>query len=344
MAPLESTKEFVRAEGKQFRIGDREFKFVGFNIRGLAHYGHDPVPNMLKDSTRQQRTSYLAAARDCGSSVIRIFLPHSSVRSDEQLIERLGEVLKNAVEYQQRVIVCLNDHYETSRFQHWSIFDDNQDPLAGYIYKDKHNHDVLSSDFYANHYKGPFCKYVRKVVTTFRDHPAILCWELTNEGGNHPDHNVFIAFCNDVALQIREIDSKHMITAGIIATQVIEFGGDEPERLYKNLDFLTVHSYPDGRGGKVEPDAGLAQSLKKPLILEEVGEYSASADWFRGDMDYWFHQGASGYMGWAFDPEGNGDGDKEFGIPSPGMDYEGVIQVFKDRANSFPAVSPPAHS
>lgn len=332
---------FVRADGRRFVVGDQEFKFVGFNTRGLTHYGYQD--GILPDATAAQRTEFLAEAQAVKSSVIRLFLPHVKVRSDEALIDRLGTVLANAKSYQQRVIVCLIDHLETSKFQHWSLFNEDESPKPGTIYTDKHGHNVLSPQFYADGYQGDFLNYVEKVVSAFRNDPAVFCWELTNEGSNHPNHDHFIAYCNTLAAKIRAIDPSHMITAGIISTPVIEFknegGNDKPARLYENLDFITVHDY-DAISSE---DRYLSQRLNKPLIVEEVGRVNERDGFFRNNMDFWFNNGASGYLGWGYMPsaQNNGDGDHDFGIDRAiHGDYDVVTQVWKDRAAGLPDVAP----
>lgn len=344
-----STSQFVRRDGRRFMVGDQEFKFVGFNIRGLAHYGYPE--KIVSRSTVEQREGFLAEAQAVGSAVIRVFLPHCRVRSDDALVDRLGVVLENAEKYKQRVIVCLNDHLETSKFQHYSFFDDGCNPLDGYIYTDKHNHNVLTAKFYAELYQETaFQRYIEKVVAAFKDHPALFCWELTNEASNHEDfngrdkHEIFIDYCNTMAGKIGELDDHtHMITAGVISLQVLEFKvegeNDEPVRLYQNLDFITIHDYQ----GISDADRHLHHRLNKPLLIEEVGKKGERDGWFRQNMSDWFDMGASGYLGWGFMPstEDNGDGDEDVGIDRAiHGDYDVVTQIWKDRAAGLPPVPP----
>ena len=71
---VERGEQFVRVHGTNFVIGGRSFQFVGVNLRGLAHYGTETLPYA---SMRDQ----LAAAREVGVRVVRIFLPSARVRS-----------------------------------------------------------------------------------------------------------------------------------------------------------------------------------------------------------------------------------------------------------------------
>ena len=337
---MQPTPKYVRAVGNRFEIDGHEFKFVGFNIRGLAHYGFN---DFLPLSTVVQRTEVLAEAQAVGSSVIRIFLPFFTVR-DAELVARLRIVLDNAVTYQQRVIVCLTDHFESVKLQHWSVYQDPHD-YQTYLYLDKHRNKVLNPDFYARLYRGPFLDYVRTVVTVFKNHPAVFAWELTNEGSNYPDHNGFINFCNAMAAEIRAIDPHHMITAGIVSIPVIQFkneaGNDEPARFYENLDFLTIHDYDPISA----VDRDLAKRLNKPFIIEEAGRPRQRANFFRENMAFWFANGASGYMGWGFMPSSfdNQDGDINVGIDRVlHGDYAEVTRLWQDWAAKFPPAPPPA--
>jgi hypothetical protein len=337
---VQPTHEYVRAVGDHLEIEGHEFKFVGFNVRGLAHYGFG---DFLPRSTVAQRTAVLADAQAAGSLVIRIFLPFHTL-GDAELVSRLQIVLDNAITYRQRVIVCLTDHFEAVKLQHWSFYQDPPD-YRTYLYIDKHYNKVLNPDFYARLYRGPFLAYVRQVVAAFRDHPAVLAWGMTKEGSNYPDHDGFINFCNSMVAEIRAIDPNHMITAGIVSTAVTQFknepGNDEPARFYENLDFVTIHDY--------DPvslvDLDLARRLNKPLVIEETGRPGRRAGFFRENMAFWFDNGASGYMGWGFMPSDfdNQDGDVSVGIDRVlHGDYEEVTQLWIERAAIFPPVPPPA--
>jgi hypothetical protein len=337
---MPATHKFVRAVGNRFEIDGQEFKFVGFNIRGLAHYG---FKDCLPLSTVAQRTEVLAEAQAVGSSVVRIFLPYFTVR-DAELVGRLWIVLDNAVLYQQRVIVCFTDHFESVKLQHWSFYQDPPD-YRTYLYLDKHWNKVLNPAFYAHLYRGPFLEYVRTIVSTFKNHPAVFAWELTNEGSNYPNHNDFINFCNSMAAEIRAIDPNHMVTAGLISTVVAQLknegGNDEPARLYQNLDFITIHDYDP----LCVTDRDLAKRLNKPFVIEEAGRPRQRANFFRENMSFWFANGASGYMGWGFMPSGfdNQDGDINVGIDRVlHGDYTEVTRIWKDWAAKFPPVPPPA--
>jgi hypothetical protein len=337
---MQPTHKFVRAVGNRFEIDGQEFKFVGFNIRGLAHYGFN---DFLPLSTVAQRTEVLAEAQAVGSRVVRIILPFFKV-SDAELVNRLRIVLDNAVTYQQRVIVCFTDHFESIKLQHWSVYQDPPNYLT-YLYVDKHQNKVLNPDFYARLYRGPFLTYVRTVVTAFKNHPAVFAWELTNEGSDYPDHEGFINFHNNMAAEIRAIDPNHMITAGIVSIAVVQFkteaGNDKPARLYQNLDFITIHDYDP----LAAADRELAQRLNKPFIIEEAGRNRQRAGFFRENMAYWFDHGTSGYMGWGFMPSkfDNQDGDVNVGIDRVlHGDYEEVTRLWKDWAATFPPAPPPA--
>lgn len=337
---MQPTHNFIRAVGNRFEIDGHEFKFVGFNIRGLAHYGFN---DLLPLSTVAQRTEVLAEAQAVGSRVVRIFLPFFMVR-DAELVSRLRIVLDNAVTYQQRVIVCLTDHFESVKLQHWSVFQDPPD-YRTYLYIDKHWNKVLNPDFYGRLYRGPFLIYVRTVVAAFKNHPAVFAWELTNEGSNYPDHEGFINFCNDMASEIRAIDPNHMISAGIVSTPVIQFkneaGNDEPARFYENLDFVTIHDYDTISVVDLE----LARRLNKPLVIEEAGRNGQRAGFFRENMAFWFNHGASGYLGWGFMPSGfdNQDGDINVGIDRVlHGDYAEVTRIWMEWAARFPPAPPPA--
>jgi len=137
-----------------------------------------------------------------GSLVIRVFLPFHTL-SDAESVSRLRIVLDNATQYQQRVIVCLTDHFERSNFSTGRL--PRPPDYRPTCTSTSTTIRSLTRTFTARLYRGPFLAYVRKVVTAFSNHPAVFAWELTNEGSNYPITDGFINFCNSMVGEIRAI-------------------------------------------------------------------------------------------------------------------------------------------
>ena len=101
----------MRVRGTNFVIGGRSFQFVGVNLRGLAHYGTETMPYA---SMRDQ----LAAAREVGVRVVRIFLPSAKVSFEENKnrLGRLIDVMKREFP-EMYLIVALSNLYSDVDFR-----------------------------------------------------------------------------------------------------------------------------------------------------------------------------------------------------------------------------------
>ena len=162
---------------------------------------------------------------------------------------------------------------------------------------------------------------------------------------------MLIDFARNVALEIRALDPNHMIATGIINTGNLGLDGqaDVAKQLYKdkNIDFLTVHLYPDDENSpelpRADREADLARAVNKPLVIEEIGFRKGDrAAKMRAAMGKWYEQqGAKGLLQWGFVCLGhnNGDGDERHGMDhfSSGhpKDFKALAQVFLERAQAL---------
>lgn len=131
--------------------------------------------------------------------------------------------------------------------------------------------------------------------------PAVFCYDLMNEpvvpggkvkdwlgppfAGKHfvqfitldqadrPRPDIARQWVHDLAIAVREKDTRHLITMGLLDWSLDRKGltsGFVPEKMADHLDFVSVHLYPEK--GKVkealETLAGFA--VGKPLLIEET--------------------------------------------------------------------------
>ena len=77
---------------------------------------------------------------------------------------------------------------------------------------------LLNEAFYSSGFRTNYVPWVREVVTRYKDHPAVFAWELGNEIKHNPNPTIFKSFCKEVSDTIRSIDTRHLITVGMIST------------------------------------------------------------------------------------------------------------------------------
>lgn len=167
--------------------------------------------------------------------------------------------------------------------------------------------------------------------------PAVFCYDLMNEpvvpagmrkagdwlagelGGKHfvqfvsldqadrlrPD--IARAWVRHLAAAIRKQDQKHLITVGLVDWSLDRKGitsGFVPEKVVDDLDFISVHLYPEK--GKVDEAlqtlAGF--SVGKPVVIEETFPLKCSAAELERFID-WSKPHATGWIGfyWGKPPE-----------------------------------------
>jgi len=148
-----------------------------------------------------------------------------------------------------------------------------------------------------------FKKYVKAVVSRYKDSPAIFAWELANEPrckadgvrnlprseGTNCSYVMMDAWIAEMGRYIKDIDEHHMVTWGGEGEFFYEgaedwaYAGSDGGNFYAELaldemDFGTFHLYPDWWTKTVEwsnqwiIDHGKAQKkLQKPVLFEEYG-------------------------------------------------------------------------
>ncbi len=343
---------FVRVDGDQFIVDDREFSFIGVNLRGLAHYGTDTFRNWDgRPAQKEHQRHQLAEARRMGARVVRLFLAAKDA-SHEQVGNRLAGVLQLLEEHfkDMYLILCFTDLYENTPFHPRG--DDG-------FYQSQGGFSILDRAWFEEGYKENYLPFVEHIVRTFHHHPQIFAWEIGNElkmlMGEKPVR-LFIKFNHDVAKRIAELDpDNHLITTGMLSTKHAGMGLPGARDLYNSahINFLTNHIYNGGfdftsgcREGNLVghgDDSAVAKEVGKPLIIEEAG-YDAlrdspnRAEVVREDLRRWFDEkGARGYMQWGYMSGGDiGDGDNCRGMDQAfHTDWDSLFTTLQERARNL---------
>jgi hypothetical protein len=154
-------------------------------------------------------------------------------------------------------------------------------------------------------------RFWQEVAKVCRDQPAVFCYDLMNEplvsggeapedwlpgkplGGKHYVQRITTAAAGRKETEIardwvarlcgaiREVDSRHLITVGVIPWAQV-FKGAKPlfyaPGVRGPLDFVSIHLYP--RSGKLEEDIAALRvyEIGKPLVIGEFFPLSASYD------------------------------------------------------------------
>lgn len=321
---------FVRVAGRHFHLGGRSFRFVGVNLRGLVHYG----TSILEGANAKQQ---LDAAREIGAKVVRVFLPHRDLS-----VAEIKTRFRNTVDLMKRdypemvLIVALTNLYGDVGFN--VPGDSGFGPEnKGFYTMRAGGHDLLDLDWFREGYKKNYQPFVQDILTTFKNEPTIMAWNIGNELKAEAASDLLVGFMHTMAKKMREWDPNHLITTGMISTRhawmaTPQFADWRP-RLYDVpwLDFITNHAYhgdddpstspeQENEAASREDDHDLAVRFGKPCLIEEAG-FKASGNrvaLYSKEMDALLGGDgtrAAGYMPWGFMAGGdNGDGDNDLGV------------------------------
>jgi len=232
--------------------------------------------------------------------------------------------------------------------------------IIGFGYNQDGKFDILS---------GTFADY----INTWKDHPAILFWELGNEYNYHPEwfgghiENWYHAL-NDAAEKIHQIDPSHPV-----ATAHGELPKVETVSLCPNIDIWGMNVYRWDNPEEIFPVWSAIST--KPMYLSEAGADSymaaamngyekgenerAQADAVRNILDdvFRFRNICSGVAIFSFADEwwkaGNNDSQdvggwapKSSGVPYDGAaneEYWGIVKLDRTKKLAFNVVKEKYH-
>ena len=108
----------------------------------------------------------------------------------------------------------------------------------------------------------------RKVIETYKDHPAVLLWGIGNEmeGYENGGNAAIWSAINNIASMAKRIDPNHPTI-----TVVAEIGGDRVKNIHRlcpDIDIVGINSYA---GGASIPKRYREAGGKKPYVLTEFG-------------------------------------------------------------------------
>lgn len=182
--------------------------------------------------------------KDMGLNTIRIFIQYEDFGKAEVKLEKLNRLKKTmdlALENELKVMITLFDFYGDYDITNWTLTQ----------------------------------RHAETIVTTLKDHPALLGWDIKNEPDLDFDsrgRQRVLSWLTEMNIKIKRWDSKHPITIGWSSPEAAVNLSDE-------VDFVSYHYYR-------EPEEYLAahSELKsivtdKPLVLQEYGYSSYDGFW-----------------------------------------------------------------
>ncbi|WP_035715963.1 glycoside hydrolase family 2 TIM barrel-domain containing protein [Christiangramia echinicola] len=236
--PIESFSEWGVNEDQVF------YQDHKYDIKGINYYPQKTPWDMFGDEFDMAAIkSDFNLINQSGLNTIRIFIPYEDFGAadvQENKIYKLKNVLDAAENYNLKILVTLFDFYGDYSVLNWTL---------------THEH-------------------LRQIVSRFRDHPAILGWDIKNEPDLDFDNRgkeLVLNWLKNTIAQVKKADPSHFVTVG----------WSNPESaalLQEEVDLVSFHYYKDIDDLEMTY-AGLKKRISKPMILGEFGMSSYNGLW-----------------------------------------------------------------
>ena len=303
---------FVSTQGMELRLNQEPYRFIGFNVYGLANdRAISSIPPLSycgpSADNGQNPDEYLnnlfSTLSSSGVNAIRFwaFQSYTNGGTDFSSFDR---VIHYANQYNVKLIPTLENHWK----------DCTQGDIAG---------EEKSSAWYATRYTQPYGnyalsyrQYVEEIVTRYQNEPAILMWQLMNEAESQ-DADALYNFTADMSGLIKSIDQNHLVSLGTLGTGQAGTANEHFVRLHSlnTIDVVEAHDYnretqawPSDGSNSINRAFTVAQSLNKPFFIGEAGinvgnerTFQERADLFDAKIGAAFDQGVVGYLIWKWE-------------------------------------------
>jgi len=298
-AGKQAFENFVRRDGNVLKDGNREFRFISFNIPNL-HYVEDDMrfdqamPFRLPDAF--EIDDALGAIEQMGGQVVRTYtlavkkaddppeLPRYILgpgRFNEEAFKALDQVIAAAHRHHVRLIIPFVDQ--------WSWWGGTAELAA---FRGKKAEEVWTDPQLIEDFKNIVTFVVNRVNTVtgvrYRDDKAILAWETGNELHCPPE------WTKQIVAHIKGQDPQHIVLDGTHRETLLPSSLEDP-----NIDLVQTHHYekdPRAMIGHILESAKMAKG-KKPYFLGEFGFLGTEA--LCAVMDTVIEQRLAGALLWS---------------------------------------------
>jgi len=232
---IKSDESLLVTKAKDVKMLAKLNQMKGVNYYPVATPWFDFWENYSADTTKQD----LSLAKSLGFNTVRIFLQYEVFGGEEvkeEMLSKLKSFLDIAQNQKIKVIVTLFDFPKSYELIHYSSTD----------------------------------RHLEKILTRFKNHKAILAWDLKNEPDldfNNYGEQVVTDWISFAIKRARKYDPNHLLTVGWSDASVAHI-------LNEQLDFVSFHYYKETRGLTSIIKDLKRQCKGKKLVLGEFGQTS----------------------------------------------------------------------
>ncbi len=274
--------DFVKVNGSEFYLNDKQFYFAGANSYYLFYA--DNNANCIDYGTHQGcLIPLLNSAKALNLTVIRLwgssengsrfgydFQPSAGIY-DEATFAHFDKVIKEASDRNLKLIVVLVNNWDSfggmCQYVKWCALPNASLCQAGefYPFPNAYVHDFFYTDNCTKQLYKNYVAYILNRTNTltgikYKDDPTIFAWELANEPRARSDKNCIIIndWIGEMSAYVKSIDSKHLVTPGVDGGyknkipdinpwwyQCNEGQDYIPNHNWNTIDFTTFNYYDD---------------------------------------------------------------------------------------------------
>ena len=216
-----------------------------FTIKGINYYPKETPWDMFGENYNLEIIEKdFKLIKNSGLNSIRIFIQYEDFGKEKvppAKLEKLKEVLDAAENIGLKVVVTLFDFYGDYSVLNWTL---------------THRH-------------------AAQIVSTFKNHNAILAWDIKNEPDLDFDtrnKETVLAWLSQMIKEVKKFDPNHLVTIGWSSPEAAIYLSDE-------VDFVSYHYYKNIANFENDFKILKEQSLNKPIVLQEFGLSSYKGIW-----------------------------------------------------------------
>ena len=290
--------DFVKVEGTHFKIGSKDYYYLGTNFwygLNLGSKGAGGDRERLKRELDRLQAMGVTNLRIMGGSEGPDSEPFRIVPSlqtapgvyNQEVLDGLDYLLDEMRKRDMRAVVCLSNFWNWSggmgQYLVWSQAADSipyPPPQPG---GDWDRYQKFTAGFYSNQKAvDMFNNHVTFILNrknsysdvTYKDDPTIMAWQLCNEPRGINNIEAYRQWIENSASLIKGLDSLHLVTTGSEGKTSSPYSGTDPEQdhNFKNIDYMTIHIWVQNWNiyDPKNPDATYDPAVKYALnYLEE---------------------------------------------------------------------------
>ncbi|MBN1649296.1 MAG: cellulase family glycosylhydrolase [Spirochaetales bacterium] len=309
--PKNIPKSFVAVKGNRFILDGKIYRYVGVNMWYAMNLGSSG-----EGGNRERLVRELDFLAERGITNLRIMASSEGPDGEpfrvepalqiapgvynEDLFKGLDFALYEMGKRNMKAVLCLTNYWEwtggMSQYLNWAghgVIPYGKTSGISQIYTDDFYSNNAAVQLYFNHVSTVINRVNSFSGTVYRDDPAIMAWQLSNEPRGHKNAEAYLEWVRQSADHIKSLDPYHLVSTGSEGKTADPSDSNtlwQKIHAIDSIDYATVHVWLynwgwydvwSGEGSYfmardlarkyMEAHIAMSAAFNKPLVLEEFG-------------------------------------------------------------------------